>query len=227
MSGLVKVHVQLTPAQMTKLHSGQNVQLKHAQLLMEDAHHLMVHPHTAQKIHRAHRARKGVRIRLEPHEIEETIGGGGFGDFINKLKNAGQWLKRNIIDSGAYQSAIKPLARQAVDAGLALATPRLGVAAPLARQAVDEIGRRTNAFGLPKKRHMTKSVVQHAPVESDAMQQFVMESMVQPAPGHMNGFTALPQGSYGDGVSSHVHHHYYAFPQHRSMPRSGGSFRLA
>lgn len=231
MSGLVKVHVRLSPHQMDKLHKGQTVQLRHAQLNVEDAHHLMVHPHIASKIHRAHRARKGVRISLSQPEIEETIGGGGFGDFFNKLKSAGQWLKKNVVDSDFYQSNIKPLARQAVDAGLSMVTPRLGVAAPAAKAAVDEIGKRTGAFGLVKRKHMTKATVQAAPVEHDAMKDFYVESSLMPRPGGPAGFTALPQGSYGDGVSSHHvhHHHYYAFPHHKNMKGGmrAGSFRLA
>jgi len=231
MSGLVKVHLRLSPEQMRKLHAGKNVQLKHAQLNVEDAHHIMVHPHVAAKIHRAHKAKRGVRISMEPHEIEETIGGGGFGDFFNKLKDAGNWLKKNIVDSSFYQSNIKPLARQAVDTGLAMVTPRLGIAAPAAKAAVDEIGKRTNAFGLVKKKHMTKNTIQEAPAPHNAMKDFYVESMMMPRPGGPAGFTSLPQGSYGDGVSSHqVHHHYYySFPHHRNLKGAvhGTSFRLA
>ena len=240
MSGLERVHLRLTPDQMRKLHAGKNVQLGHAQLGVEDAHHVMVHPHVAAKIHRAHRAKKGVRIRMEPHEIEETIGGGGFGDFFNKLKDAGNWLKKNIVDSSFYQSNIKPLARQAVDTGLAMVTPRLGVAAPVAKAAVDEIGKRTNAFGLPKgkahmaarpvvvkKKHMARHTVQHAPVDDAALRAFYEESMMMPRPGGPAGFTCLPQGEYGSGLygGNIHHHHYYPFQHHREM--RAGSFRLA
>jgi hypothetical protein len=250
MSGLERVHLRLTPDQMRKLHAGKNVQLGQAQLGVEDAHHVMVHPHVAAKIHRAHRAKKGVRIRMEPHEIEETIGGGGFGDFFNKLKDAGNWLKKNIVDSSFYQSNIKPLARSAVDTGLAALAPRLGVAAPVAKAAVDEIGKHTNAFGLPKgkgavhltrskeivvakpvvtkKKHMARHTVQRAPVDADALRAFYEESMMMPRPGGPAGFTCLPQGEYGSGLygaGNIHHHHYYPFQHHREM--HGNSFRLA
>ncbi len=248
---LIKVDLHLNPSQAYKLQQGIAVQLKHHQIGVPDMHHVMVHPQKAKKMHSAHKRMKGVRIQLSEPEIAETIGGGGFGDFLNKLKNAGQWLKKNIVDSSIYQSTVKPIARQFVDTGLQLATPHLGVAAPLARQAVDEIGRRTNAFGLKKnrkpaavvaetavvavapkrrshktvkQRHMTKVTVQNEPLSEDAVKKFYMESMMAPRPGGPAGFLSLPETVYGSGHSMHHHYHnyYYPHPHHGS-----GSFKLA
>jgi hypothetical protein len=75
---------------------------------------LRLHHHNAKKIHHARKHKKGVRLQMSHPEIQETVHAGGFGDFLNKLKNAGQWLKSNVIDSHFYKSAIKPIARQLV-----------------------------------------------------------------------------------------------------------------
>lgn len=234
MTELVRVHLKLEPHQAQKLHKGHAVQLRHEQLGIEGAHHLMLHMTKAKKLHSAHRRKKGVRIQLSEPEISATMEGEGFGDFLNKIKSGAQWLKKNIIDSGAYQSIAKPIARRIVDTGLAAATPFLGpVGSDLARQAVNVIGEKTNAYGLQKRKHMTRTTMQHEPVHEDAMTQFYMDSMMAPRPGGPAGFTALPSTSYGDGVSSHHMYHSYYYPSkgHRAFANqramSGRSFRLA
>lgn len=213
MTDLVKVPLHITPAQFHKLRVGKQAQFKHHQL-DDGLHFLMLHPHKAKKVHHAKRHRKGVRLHLSDEELQHTMHGGGFGDFINKLKNAGQWIKSNIIDSSFYQSAIKPVARQLVNTGLSMAAPRLGAAAPLAQQAVDAIGSKTNAFGMRKH----KKEAHHR----SGFSEFAAASAVMPTPFQNPGaFTAYPTPSTGDGMASHHHYHHYYYPHH------GGSFRLA
>jgi hypothetical protein len=213
MTDLVKVKLHISPAQFKKLTVRKQTQFKHHEL-DDGPHFLLLHPHKAKKVHHAKRHKKGVRLHLSDEELHHTIEGGGFGDFINKLKNAGQWLKSNIIDSSFYQSAIKPIARQLVNQGLSAAAPRLGAAAPIAQQAVDAIGSKTNAFGM-RKHHKGAH-------HQSAFSEFAAASASMPSPFQNPGaFTAYPQPSTGDGMSSHHHYHHYYYP-HR-----GGSFKLA
>jgi hypothetical protein len=95
----------------------------------------------------AKRNNRGIRIQLSAPEIE----GSGILDW---LKNAGQWVKQNIIDQPFYQSVAKPLVRQLVDTGVNLVAPRLGPAENLVRRGVAAIGEKTGAYGL--RRHMVK-----------------------------------------------------------------------
>lgn len=222
MTELVKIHLHLTGPQFHKLRHGKTIQLSHEQLEKGEPHHLMVHPHKAKKIHHAMKHRKGVRLSMTEPEFMETAEGGGFMDFINKLKDAGKWIKDKVIDSGFYQSNIKPIARNLVNAGLVAATPYLGAATPVASTAVDAIGKATNAFGLPHKKGHRRSS------HPNPMRNFVVDSLVQPIPGQ-SGFTAMPQAIGGDGAHGHhaqqVHHHYYYPQEHSHMGGRGGRYR--
>lgn len=229
MTELVKVKLHLSEPNFHKLRKGKHAQLSHHQLTGE-THHLMVHPTTAKRIHKAIRNKKGVRVKMSEHELMETAHGGGFGDFLNKLKDAGKWIKSNIIDSSFYQNNIKPIARNLVDTGLAAVAPRLGAAAPVANAAVNAIGSSTGAFGLGHHKH------HHSTNKSEhKLKEFIAESTVMPRPGGPAGFTALPQASTGSGMSAqHIHHHYYYPFDHTHHGGKGGrggmhagSFRLA
>ena len=223
----MKVLLDLEPHQIMKLHKGHSIQLKHPQLLVEGKHFVIIHHSKGKKIHHAHKHHKGVRLQMTEPEIHETIEGGGFGDFLNKLKQGGQWLKKNIVDSDIYQKYAKPVVRQIVNTGLDLATPHLGAAAPLARQAVDAIGSKTNAYGIKAKRHAgLRTKVVHPRFDEHEMQEFIAESMVAPTPGHHNGFIALPSSSYGNGLNAHHHYHHYYYPHDHGHLVRGGSFRL-
>jgi hypothetical protein len=224
MEDLVRVRLHLTAPQAHKLHSGLPTTFKHHQLDEEGSHHLMLHKHKAKKVHHARKNKKGCRIQMSPYELEQTMHGEGFGDFLNKLKNIGSFIKNKIIDSDAYQSIAKPIVRQAVNAGVQALAPRLGAAAPLFQQGVDAIGSRTGAYGIHGGGHGTEK--------------FVMESMVAPRPGGPAGFTAMPQAITGDGYSSiHLRHksHYYPHRHRRGRRQMrsksdeivGSSFLLA
>jgi hypothetical protein len=148
------VDITLTQSQFDKLRRGHTIQLDREQA-SGGPHRLMVHHETAKKIHRARASNKGVRIALTPHEME--MSGEGFKEFLEGLRNAGKWVKEKIIDTPFYQSSIKPIVRQAVDTGLSAVAPKLGVAAPLAKSGVDELGRQIGAFGVvPKKMRKSK-----------------------------------------------------------------------
>ena len=223
MAELVKIKLHLTRPQFHKLRTGKHIQLTHAQMMKGEPHHLMVHPHTAKKMHHAMKHNKGVRIHMSKDEFDKTAEGGGFMDFINGLKNAGKWVKEKIIDTPFYQQNIKPIARNLVNAGVAAVAPRLGPAAPLATSAVDAIGSATNAYGL-KKHHKPEH---HKSEHHGTMSKFVVQSMVAPIPGQ-SGFTALPAPATGDGIHGKhaqiIHHHYYYPYDHGHVGGRGGKF---
>lgn len=229
MTELIKVKLHLSEPNFHKLRKGKHAQLSHHQLT-GDTHHLMVHPTTAKRIQKAIRHKKGVRVKMSEHEIMETAHGGGFGDFWNKLKDAGKWIKSNIIDSSFYQNNIKPIARNLVDTGLAAVAPRLGAAAPVAQSAVNAIGQSTGAFGLGHHKHH-----KHTSKSEHNLQEFIAESMLMPRPNGPSGFSSFPQASTGSGVHpASIHHHYYYGFDHSKHGGRGGrggmhgsSFRLA
>jgi hypothetical protein len=114
--------------------------------LKDDSHWLILEKKSATKVRRAQRTGKGCRIQLSPMEMESS--GEGLKEFWEGLKNAGKWVKEKIIDTPFYQQNVKPLVRQAVDAGVALAAPRLGPASDIAKKGVYAIGEKTGAYGL-------------------------------------------------------------------------------
>lgn len=151
-----KVPLTLSKAQFDKIRKGQPIQLAHHQIGHHGRHHLMLHPESVKKVHNAHRKGKGARIHVSPHELEAS--GEGLKEFWEGLKNAGNWIKKNIIDTPFYQSAVKPIIRSAVDTGLTAIAPRLGIAAPLATQGVHALGEKTGAFGIypTSKYHLSR-----------------------------------------------------------------------
>lgn len=146
-----EVPVTLTRSQFNKIRAGYPIQLANHQIAPGmHRHSLMLHPENAKKVAGAIRRRKGVRIHVSPHEFEAS--GEGIMDFFNKLKDAGKWIKDKVIDTPFYQSSIKPLVRQVVDTGFSAVAPKLGIAAPTAKQAVDALGRTTGAYGVRRVR---------------------------------------------------------------------------
>ncbi len=140
-----KVHMRLTVPQAKKLMRGGVIQLK-PDALKDNAHYLILEKRTANKVRRAQRAGKGCRICLSRHEMENS--GEGIKEFLEKLKNAGKWIKEKVIDTPFYQESIKPLVRQGVDTGMQLLAPKLGKAGPAANMAVNKLGEYSGAYGL-------------------------------------------------------------------------------
>lgn len=140
-----KIPLELSIAQYRKLKSGQPIQLSHAQLMAE-RHWVAVHPETYRKIQYARSKKKGTRIVMTPHEMEAS--GEGLKEFWEGVKSLGRKVKEKVIDTPFYQQNIKPLVRQAVDAGLAVASPTLGPLSGVARSGVDALGKSTGAYGL-------------------------------------------------------------------------------
>ncbi len=144
--------VTLTEKQFRRLRLGHAVQLKPSQIALgvRHKHKVVLHHTTAKKVYRAAMNGKGTRFQMSPQELE--MSGYGLREFWDKLKSGAQWLKKNVIDSGIYQQAVKPIVSQAVKTGFAAASPFLGAASPYAEQAVREIGNKTGAYGSGMRR---------------------------------------------------------------------------
>lgn len=144
-----KVHLKLTLPQAKKLMNGGTIQLSPT-ALKDNAHWLILEKKTANKVRRAQRAGRGCRICLSPQEMEHS--GEGIADFFknafNKVKQGAQWVKSNVIDTDFYQKNLKPLVRQGVDTGFQAIAPRLGIAGPAAKAAVDKFGEYSSAYGI-------------------------------------------------------------------------------
>ena len=148
---VVNLHIPAT--QVRQLVAGKHITLKHSQLMA--GHPVVLHRTKVSKIMRAHQAGKGVRIDMNPKEMElqhSEVGGG----FLDSLRDAGNWLKNNIINTPFYQTAIKPIVRGVVDTGVQGASALINSKAPgvgsLASNALQSganaLGDATGAFGI-------------------------------------------------------------------------------
>ena len=154
-----KVSLNLTQGQVSKLLQGKPIQLTAAQL-KGNKHFLMLHPTTVQKVGGAMKKNKGVRIMVSPHELE--MSGEGIREFLDKLKNAGKWIKEKVIDTPFYQQNIKPIARQVVDKGVDFLTTKLPLPAAAndaIRSGVNKVGDITGAYGVKRRGRPRKKLV--------------------------------------------------------------------
>ncbi len=147
MSSLMPVSVHLSKHQVRKAATGHPIQIS-AENLHKATHTLHVHPENHKKIHKAKRARKGVRIHLTEHELH----GSGLLDW---LKGAWNTVKSKVIDTPFYQNTVRPAAKQGVNALIDNFVP--SAARDLAHQAANAVGEKTGAFGMRMHRsHMPK-----------------------------------------------------------------------
>jgi hypothetical protein len=222
MANLVKVDLHLTKPQFHKLKRGKQVQLGHHQLGVKK-HFLLVHPHTAKRIHHAMKHKKGVRVMLSQHEFDRTAEGGGFLDWLKGAWNTIKDVGSKIVNSDIYQTVAKPVVRGLVDTGLSLA-PVSGTAKNLLTAGVNELGKASNAFGLKhhKKRGRKHQMLEHNPhkkdeeLEKGMVYQEIFANPKATTPGQP-GFIALPSAG-ASGMIQHVIHHHVSH---------AGSFRLA
>lgn len=148
-----QLKINITRAQLQKALNGKPIQLSHSQL-GEGQSYLSLHPANVKIVEKAAMKGKGCIIHMSPGELMSTaedMGGEGiFGDIWKGLKSGYKWVKKNVIDSEIYQKALKPLVRQAVNAGsqaLKGIAPQL---APAIDMGVAEIGKQTGAFGVKR-----------------------------------------------------------------------------
>lgn len=155
-----QIKINITKPQLNKALKGKPVQFSASQL-GEGNSYLSLHPANVKKVEKAVMRGSGCVLDLSEGELlataEDMSGEGIFGDIWKGLKSGYKWAKKNIIDTPIYQQAIKPLVRGAVNTG---ATALKGFApnlAPAIDMGVNELGKQTGAFGVPRRGGMTKA----------------------------------------------------------------------
>lgn len=157
----------LTENNVRNLVKGRPAGLKKEQLMGDShLHHVRVHPLTHQKLTIAKAKGRGMRLTMNPQEVEETIAGEGFGDIWRKIKSGAQKVAsvaKAVVSSEPYQTLVKPIVRRAVQTGVAAVTPALSsvVSPETIQKGVDYVGKETGAFGLkpPSKGGRKKKMV--------------------------------------------------------------------
>ena len=109
----INLKLNLSDAQLHKLHKGETVQIKNNQ--MGTGREFKLHPENAKKIVKALKNGTGVRLSVSEAEIS---GSGVFG------KKADKWMKKKGIKKTMYDigSAVKPLAHEAISTASAMAS---------------------------------------------------------------------------------------------------------
>ena len=145
------IHLDLHPKQMMAVAHGKATNIKHHQIHV--GHPVVLKKSKARRIAKAHANGKGARFSLDHEEMGAQHEGSGF---LDALRSAGDWLKKNIIDTNFYQQNIKPIVKQGVDFGVNTIANAVGskvpFLAPVAQEAgkflTDKVGNATGAFGL-------------------------------------------------------------------------------
>ena len=135
-----EIPVRISQNQARKSKSGKAIQLAYPQLSGDANIKLVLHPANAKKVKRAVRNQKGCRLILSPEEIQ----GSGIFDF---LKNAGKWLKKNVVDTEFYQKNVRPIARELVKTGVSM-IPGPQLARDVATKGTEYLSEKTGAFGM-------------------------------------------------------------------------------
>lgn len=145
--------IDFTDAQIKAAIAGKPIRFK-ANQINSGSKVVLLHPANHANYKKAAMKGKGLTITISPAEVLSTVesdmdGTGFFGNLWKGLKSGYNWVKKNIIDSDIYQSTIKPIVRQGINAAVAAAnTAYPGSAAALAPIA-NKIGEKTGAFGAP------------------------------------------------------------------------------
>jgi hypothetical protein len=163
---LIETPVLFTLGNAQRLKNGHGIiQLKHAQMTETHPHRIHLSQANNDRFKKAHMSKKGVRLSLSPQEIDATINGAGFMDF---LRFAGKALIKGakaVVNSNLYQTEIKPEIRKVVDSGLSVAKDILPQPlANIATSLVNQAGKSTNAFGLPKPKPKKRAKIQAQPL---------------------------------------------------------------
>jgi len=147
----IKLH--LTPDEILRLANGKTIHVSHSKLFK--GIEVVVKKKKANKAVRAHEAQRGIRMNLDPEELEAQ--GGSFWD---TLKNAGNFIREKIFKSPIYKENIAPLIKQGLEKGVDALSVAVGAKAPfltpviqsVGRAGVSKLGEVSGAYGLPKRR---------------------------------------------------------------------------
>jgi hypothetical protein len=155
---LLPVKLNLSKLQARKLVNQKTVQLKPEQFIAGGNYEVMVDKQTYNKIKRASRLNKGVRLTLSNDQIAATMTGEGFKSFIRKsvkgLKSIGKKVKEDVIKPTA-----KKLKQMAKDEAKAFVIESLGQEKPVEMfraGAKERAGKFLREQALPEVRRATK-----------------------------------------------------------------------
>lgn len=164
MSKLYTVSIDLSAPNIKKLVEGKTIHLPHTKLMK--GIEVSLKKKKVNRVVRAHTKQRGVRLRMDPDELE--MQGGAFWDV---LKNIGSFIKDKVFSSDVYKQNIAPLVKQGLESGVdtlaGLAGSRVPFLAPvvrdLGRAGVGKLGEVTGAYGLRRKqRGMGGAIMQEA-----------------------------------------------------------------
>ena len=94
---LLPVKLSLSKLQARKLVDGKTVQLKQDQFITGGDYEVMVDKKTYNKIKRANKLNRGVRLTLSNDQIAATMTGQGFKSLYEKAKNVGKRFKEQVL----------------------------------------------------------------------------------------------------------------------------------
>lgn len=98
------VHIRFTPRQLSRIRAGHPVQIPHKHIGHPHGHVFQnLHPTNLRKLHKAHRAGKGIRLQFHPSELEGT-------GILDVFKKVGNFISEN-------KAILKPIASAALDVG--------------------------------------------------------------------------------------------------------------
>jgi len=142
------IHLDLDKKQMLRVAKGHRVRVLHSQIGKGHVVHVPKKLHT--KALKAHAERKGFNLQLTVPELKAQGAG-----FLDKLKEAGSWLKKNVFDQPLYKEKVAPIIRTALKEGVnrgvsTFAGPFAPELGALANKGVDLVGSKTGAFGIKR-----------------------------------------------------------------------------
>lgn len=144
-----EIKLAVMPGHLRRLADGNTITIKPE--MVGSGIPLRIHPMTAKKIKRAHRAGKACRMCMSQAEIEASGGRVTWKGFQRGLKRGWDFYKKHV------RPIVGPLIRkglkEAVEKGLpaaaaSLGAPELAMLTPEVSKAVDQIGDATQGFGM-------------------------------------------------------------------------------
>lgn len=160
-----QIKIDITKGQLDKAIKGKSISIKKDQIGRGDKF-LSLHPANVKIVEKAAVKDTGCVLSLSPGELlataENMKGSGIFGDIFKGLKSGYNWTKSNVIETPFYQKGIKPVVRDFVDRGQALATAIVPQAGPALQMGKDYLSKETGAFGVKSRRTKAqkKSILQ-------------------------------------------------------------------
>jgi predicted peroxiredoxin len=124
----------ITPAKLRKLQKGQTVQLKHDEIA-DIANRFIFHDGNKKKLMRAYNKGSGIRINLDPNELDDNMGAG----LMSMAKKGSKFVREN--------KQLNKLKDRAIEQGVNYAMDKAGVDDDV-KSAVRNISKKAVNYGL-------------------------------------------------------------------------------